>query len=69
MYFGLRGRQEHLSMLWGDLELGITCDGVEYISFTERATKTRQGLEKEPRQFTPKMFEQKGKIKCIYFDI
>ena len=64
LHFGLRGRQDHMNMLWGDLEIGITSTGREYISFTERATKTRTGAQ-DPRRFIPKMFVQPGKL-CIY---
>jgi hypothetical protein len=31
MHFGLRGRQEHSTMLWGDIELKNTADGTRYI--------------------------------------
>ncbi|XP_045200507.2 uncharacterized protein KIAA1958-like [Mercenaria mercenaria] len=64
MHFGLRGRQEHLTMLWGDLDVGVTADGTEYVAFTERATKTRNGSERDPRHFTPKMFAQPGDDAC-----
>jgi hypothetical protein len=47
-------------MLWGDVELNTTATGTEYLSFTERATKTRKGLTTDARQFTPKMFAQPG---------
>ena len=51
LHFGLRGRQDHMNMLWGDLKMGITSTGREYISFTERATKTRTGAQ-DPRRFS-----------------
>ena len=65
LHFGLRGRQDHMNMLWGDLEMGITSTGRDYIAFTERATKTRTGAQ-DPRRFIPKMFAQPGKL-CINF--
>jgi len=34
VYFGLRGRQDHTNMLWGDIELKKTSDGKEYLEFT-----------------------------------
>lgn len=34
LYFGLRGRQDHTNMLWGDIELKKTSDGKEYLEFT-----------------------------------
>jgi hypothetical protein len=58
-------------MLWGDLELRKTngTDGRQYLEFTERATKTRKGLNDEPRMFKPELWEEKGKpylvIKCF----
>ena len=56
LHFGLRGIQEHLQMLWGDLDLKTTADGKEYVEFTERTTKTRQGNTGGTRAFKPKMF-------------
>ncbi|XP_052773006.1 uncharacterized protein LOC128211916 [Mya arenaria] len=64
MHLGLRGRQEHLTMLWGDLELSQTSDGVCYLAFTERATKTRNGVAGDHRQYVPKLFEQPGDPNC-----
>ena len=49
VYFGLRGRQEHHQMLWGDVELlKMTNDDgsvTEYLEMTERLTKTRRGAD------------------------
>lgn len=56
VYFGLRGQQEHNQMLWSDLELHTYSSGREYISFSERSTKTRQGTTRDSRPFQPKMF-------------
>lgn len=63
MHLGLRGRQEHSTMLWGDLELKTTngSDSKRYLEFTERATKTRKGLNDDPRAFKAKIWEEKGK--------
>lgn len=33
VYFGLRGRQDHSNMLWGDVELKMTSDGKENLEF------------------------------------
>lgn len=52
-------------MLWGDLELKATSEGVEYVVFTERATKTRSGESADTRAFQPKIFEQPGIIGAI----
>lgn len=62
MHLGLRGRQEHVTMLWGDLELGRTngCNGRQYIEFTERATKTRKGQIHDIRAFNTKIWEERG---------
>ncbi|XP_052772210.1 uncharacterized protein LOC128211451 [Mya arenaria] len=64
MHLGLRGRQEHLTMLWGDLELSKTSDGVSYLAFTEKPTKTRNGVAGDHRQYVPKLFEQPGDPNC-----
>jgi hypothetical protein len=55
MHFGLRGRQEHVQMLWGDIELITDDSGVQYLEFHERTTKTRQGVSRDIRAFAPKM--------------
>ncbi|KAH3706283.1 hypothetical protein DPMN_065668 [Dreissena polymorpha] len=47
-------------MLWGDLEMGNLADGTRYVSYTERATKTRKGINTDPRMFKPKIFEEPG---------
>ena len=65
LHFGMRGRQEHMSMLWGDIEMNITASGREFLTFTERATKTRNGVQSDPRQFFPKMFDQPGNNKNL----
>ena len=56
MHFGMRGRQEHVQLLWGDILLKVDAEGTESLEFTERRTKTRQGASKEVRQYSPKMF-------------
>lgn len=33
MFFGLRGRQDHLNMLWGDIQLKKTSAGKEFLEF------------------------------------
>ena len=58
LHLGLRGRQDHLPMLWGLLELSKTADGIQYLSFTELATKTRKGLDTDTRAYVPKLLEQ-----------
>ena len=69
MHFGLRGRHEHEQMLWGDVELKISASGQEYLEFTERATKTRNGISGDTRPFAPKMFSKPGKIYMYSYSI
>lgn len=33
IFFGLRGRQDHVNMLWGDIQLKKTSKGKEYLEF------------------------------------
>ena len=56
MHFGLRGRQEHVTMLWGDVELKKDSSGIEILAFNERTTKIRQGATRDVRPFRPKIF-------------
>jgi len=56
MHFGLRGRQEHIQLLWGDQQLKTDSLGLEYVEFKERSTKTRQGNSRDVRAFQPKMY-------------
>jgi len=53
---GLRGRQEHVHMMWGDTELKTDSSGCEYIEFHEEATTTRQGSTRYVRAVAPKMY-------------
>ena len=64
----MRSRQEHLDLLFGDLELKATSDGLQYGEFTERETKTRKG-QGAARYFAPKMFAQLGTYSIIRFEI
>ena len=68
MHFGLRGRQEHTQMLWGDVQLNTDESGREYLEFNERMTKTRPGNSKDVRPFQPKMFatgELRLRSQCV----
>ena len=50
LHFGLRGRDEHYTMQIEDFALKVDEEGNEYYTFTETATKTRQGgLRKKER--------------------
>ena len=62
MLFGLRGRNEHHQMLWGDVELKSGPDG-EFLEYTERLTKTRRGSD-SGRAFKPKIFPMEDKTRC-----
>ena len=56
-HFGLRGRQEHHSMQVEDFSFRMDDNGVEYLTFAEGITKTRQsGLHEKHRLVQPKMF-------------
>jgi hypothetical protein len=54
----------HLDMLFVDLELKATSDGLQYFEFTERETKTRKG-QGAARSFAPKMLAQPGTYSII----
>jgi len=43
-------------MLWGDQEMAKTNGkSSKYLEFTERVSKTRKGLNDDPRAFKPKI--------------
>ena len=51
-------------MKWGDVQLKITADGVEFLEYNERQTKTRTGTEpKDIRAVKPKLFSVPGSDK------
>ena len=55
MHFGLRGQQEHHDMMVEGFSFEKVDDGVEFITFSEGPSKTRQGgLRVKPRLATPK---------------
>ena len=61
LHFGLRGVEEHHNMRWGDVKLCRNDNGVEYLEFNERQTKTRTGISpRDVRLFAPKMFSTDG---------
>ena len=60
-HFGLRGCQEHRDMKQGDVELKTTVDGLEYLEYNERQTKTRtESQPKDTRTVKLKMFAVRG---------
>ena len=60
LQFGMRGRDEHHKLRYGDLQLKTDENGTEYVEWCfERGTKTRNGEGTGClgiRQFKPKMF-------------
>lgn len=62
LHFGLRSREEHVQLRWGDLELKKTTKGEEYLEHTERVTKTRTGMTRDVRPFGAKMFADLGNL-------
>lgn len=60
-YFGLRGCQAHRVMKWGDVQLKTTSNGLDYLEYNERQTKTRTGAEaNDTRKVKPRMFAVAG---------
>lgn len=57
LHFGLRGIQEHHNTCWGDVTLNKTADGVEFLEYNERKTKTPTDANvSDVRPLAPKMF-------------
>jgi len=56
----MRSRQEHIDLMWGDVEMKATSTGEQYLEYNERQTKTRQGQSGSTRKFSPKMFAVPG---------
>jgi len=55
--FGLRGRTEHRQLLLGDVILKKDpINGREYLEYSERMTKTRDGTGKESRKVKPGLY-------------
>ncbi|CAG2251544.1 unnamed protein product [Mytilus edulis] len=64
LHFGLRSREEHTTLRWGDIQMKATTDGQQYLEHTERITKTRNGANLDTRAFQAKMFADTGNIRC-----
>ena len=57
LLMGLRGRDEHRCMKFGDISLHTDAEGLEYISLLERGSKTRDGtLPSDLRPTTQKIY-------------
>ncbi len=55
VHMGMRGRDEHYKLLYGDFEVQSTADGtLKYVDFSERDTKTRTGEFSDTHAFKPK---------------
>ncbi len=62
MHMGMRGRDEHYKLTYGDFCIHSTPDGFKYVEFNERDTKTRSGETNASRQFKPKMWNTPNNI-------
>ena len=61
LHVGLRSCQEHHGMFVEDFSLSKDDQGIEYVTFEENPTKTRQGvLRKKRGAVQPKMFATGG---------
>ena len=56
LHMGMRGRDEHYKLQYGDFSIQSTEDNYRYIEFNERDTKTRTGETSAVRAFKPKMW-------------
>ncbi len=62
LHMGMRGRDEHYKLTYGDFCIHSTPDGFKYVEFNERDTKTRSGETNASRQFKPKMWKNPNNI-------
>ena len=56
MHIGMRGRDEHHKLTFGDFSIQSDSNGLKYVVFNERDTKTRNGQAGGCRPFRPKMW-------------
>ena len=56
MHMGMRGRDEHHKLCFGDFAIKSDSSGLKYVEFNERDTKTRSGEAGGCRSFRPKMW-------------
>ena len=52
-FFGLRGRDGHMQLKYGDVTLRTTLKGREYLEYAERESKTRGGTKPNDYRTTP----------------
>lgn len=69
MFMGLRGRDEHRQMRFGDVHVKQNADGSEYLQLLERSSKTRDGsVSFDSRATSQKIFcscQDGGMSKCV----
>ena len=59
MNFGMRSGQEHRDLKWGDITLEQDHNGNEFLTYSERQTKTRSGENpKDKRKCVPQLWSQ-----------
>ena len=64
--FGLRGRQEHRQLKFGDISLKETSSGQKYLEFGERDSKTMDGSKTtDYRKVTPKIFSTEDELDVV----
>ena len=56
LHLGMRGRDEHYKLRYGDLEVQCSSEGTKYVEFSERDTKARTGEGSHTRPFKPIMW-------------
>ncbi|XP_053403158.1 uncharacterized protein LOC128558273 [Mercenaria mercenaria] len=59
-FFGLRGRDEHNKLRWGDVTILEEVDGARYMQYEERDTKTRKNPG-EDRPIKPRVYATPNK--------
>lgn len=60
-YLGLRGNNESEQMRFGDIVIK-TRNGMRYLEWNERSTKTRTGESTHSRAYAPKIFEDRANL-------
>ncbi|XP_021367431.1 uncharacterized protein KIAA1958-like [Mizuhopecten yessoensis] len=64
LHLGMRSREEHAHLRWGDVEMKASSTGEGFLEFTERATKTKNGVNGGSRPYLPKRYEDNGNPRC-----
>ena len=71
LHMGMRGRDEHYKLKFGDFLIHSTDKQLKYVKFNERDTKTRSGESSVSRPIKPKMWstpqiEQRCPVRILY---